>query len=532
MRSRPVALTLSATLLFTAGCGTSSQSGAASGSVAQATGTPAPASPSPSPSATASTALGKTLAAAVVQIEARGTFRWPFAGREEETGRGSGFIVDPSGIIVTNNHVVTGADSVTVWVGPDRSEHDATVLGASECSDLAVVRIGGGPHPALDWYEGEIQPGLPIFAAGFPLGDPEFTMTGGIVSRAHGYIDESWASVDNSIEHDATINPGSSGGPVVTAGGQVVAVNYAGDDSTRQSFAISREEALPILQALRRGERVTSIGINGTAIGPNDYGLPEGIWVSSVAADSPAGKAGILPGDSVTELDGKPTTDGTMTAYCDVLRGSGEEDTVPFTVFREDSREALVGELNGTALDPGFAFADELGEGTPEDLTALGFVEADTATSLAFEVPEAWDDTLDQPWMMVGREVGDGVVVSSDVGAFKDGWRTPGVFVATAGALGQVLDVDDVLDGERSRFENTCEYASRDSFSRGGYVGRYDLWEGCGGTESRFLTLAAEPEDEQDGEGRMLYLQFQAASDEDLAVLDRVLATLEVDAGD
>ena len=219
-------------------------------------------------------------------------------------------MVDPAGIVVTNNHVVTGADSVKVWVGPDRSEHAATVLGASECSDLAVVKIDGGPFPALDWYKGEIQPGLPIYAAGFPLGDPEFTLSRGIVSRAHGVIDESWASVENSIEHDANINPGSSGGPVVTDDAQVVAVNYAVNGDTRQSFAISRDEALPILEDLESGQDVTSLGINGEAIGPNDYELAEGVWVASVKADSPAAKAGILPGDTVTEIGGTSTTDG------------------------------------------------------------------------------------------------------------------------------------------------------------------------------------------------------------------------------
>ncbi len=124
------------------------------------------------------------LAGAVVQIETTGTFRDPFEGREDVTGRGSGFIVDPAGIVVTNNHVVTGAEKVTVWVGAERAEHEAQVLGASECSDLAVVRIDGGPFPYLDWYQGDIRPGLDIYAAGYPLGDPEYTLYRGIVSRA------------------------------------------------------------------------------------------------------------------------------------------------------------------------------------------------------------------------------------------------------------------------------------------------------------------------------------------------------------
>jgi len=525
MRSLALKAMVGMTLLTVAGCGTASPS-TSSTEPAPETATPTASTASVSPSAPAD--VYDKLAGAVVQIEATGTFRWPYEGREEETGRGSGFIVDPSGIVVTNNHVVTGADSVTVWVGPERAEHSAEVLGASECSDLAVVKIDGGPFPALDWYQGEIQPGLPIYAAGFPLGDPEFTLYRGIVSRAHGIIDESWANVDNSIEHDANINPGSSGGPVVTDDVQVVAVNYAGDDETRQSFAISRDEALPILEDLRDGVDVTSIGINGTAIGPNAVGLPEGVWVASVEADSPAGRAGILPGDSVTEIGGKPTTDGTMKAYCDVIRSEGSDDSIPFTVSREDSRETLSGELNGDPVEPGFAFETELGEDPPADLAALAFSPVSTEESVSFEVPEAWSDTLDQAWKRSDADIGRGVVASTDVGAFKNGWRTPGIFVAAADPAPDGLDADALLDAERTRFERSCEYGGRNSFERGILAGKWDLWTGCGGTESRFLTVAGTPVEA--GEA-LVYLQFQAASDDDLAVLDRVLATLDLSGG-
>ena len=141
---------------------------------------------------------------AVIQIEAAGTYRDPTEGEFQGAFRGSGFITDPSGIAVTNNHVVTGANTVTVWVGPERSEHSATVLGASECSDLAVIKIAGLNNSRyLAWYTGDVGPGLDIYAAGFPLGEPEFTLTKGIVSRAHGLLDENWAWVENSIEHDA-----------------------------------------------------------------------------------------------------------------------------------------------------------------------------------------------------------------------------------------------------------------------------------------------------------------------------------------
>jgi serine protease Do len=142
---------------------------------------------SPSAAASSPAPVGSidALPGAVIQIEATGVFREPDEDAQKVAARGSGFIIDPSGVAVTNNHVVTGADTLAVWVGAERTEYSARVLGASECSDLAVIKIDTPrPLPYLSWYDGEISPGLDIYAAGFPLGDPEFTLTRGIVSRA------------------------------------------------------------------------------------------------------------------------------------------------------------------------------------------------------------------------------------------------------------------------------------------------------------------------------------------------------------
>ena len=122
---------------------------------------------------------------AVVQIEAQGTFVNPdFTVAYNAAGLGSGFIIDPSGIAVTNNHVVTGAGLLKVWVGGDQSKtYNAKVLGVSECSDLAVIDLDGEGFSYLDWYESPIGVGLEVYAAGFPLGEPQFTLTKGIVSK-------------------------------------------------------------------------------------------------------------------------------------------------------------------------------------------------------------------------------------------------------------------------------------------------------------------------------------------------------------
>src|SRR4030066_156502 len=261
-----------------------------------------------------------------------------------QAGRGSGFIIDPSGIAVTNNHVVTGAALLKVWIGGDTNKvYNARILGVSECSDLAVIDIDGDEFPYLSWYDGTANVGLDVYAAGFPLGDPGFTMTKGIVSKENADGETSWASVDSVIEHTSTINPGNSGGPLVDGNAKVVGINYAGSSSTNQYFAINRETAPPVIDQLRADKDVDSIGINGQAVSSED-GSITGIWVSSVKSGSPADKAGVKAGDIVTSIENLYlATDGTLKDYCDILRTHQPEDTLAIEVLRWDSQEVLEG---------------------------------------------------------------------------------------------------------------------------------------------------------------------------------------------
>ncbi|MEZ5249679.1 MAG: trypsin-like peptidase domain-containing protein [Ilumatobacteraceae bacterium] len=168
-----------------------------------------------------------TVRSATIQIVGQGTFVDPEFGVYEAAGRGSGFVIDPSGIAITNHHVVGGAGLIQVFVQGEDKPRNAKILGVSECSDLAVIDIDGDPLPSLSWFDGSVQPGLEVYAAGFPLGDPEFTLTRGIVSKADADGETNWASVDHVIEHDANTQPGNSGGPLVSADGRIVAINYA-----------------------------------------------------------------------------------------------------------------------------------------------------------------------------------------------------------------------------------------------------------------------------------------------------------------
>jgi S1-C subfamily serine protease len=306
---------------------------------------------------------------AVIQIEAQGTFVDPEWGEYTGAGRGSGFIIDPSGIAVTNNHVVTGAALLKVWIGGDTSKtYNARILGVSECSDLAVIDIDGDGFPYLEWYPDPISVGLEVYTAGFPLGDPEYTLTKGIVSKEKADGETSWASLDSVIMHDATINPGNSGGPLIDANGKVVGVNYAAYKAADQYFAIGRDVAVSVINQLRTGKDVDSLGINGTGVVSED-GTLSGVWVSSVKSGSPADATGILGGDIVTSLEGLPlATDGTMADYCDVVRTHTPDDTLAVEVLRFSTYEFLEGQINGNPLTQSFTFGgSETGDSTGTD---------------------------------------------------------------------------------------------------------------------------------------------------------------------
>ncbi|MEZ5217191.1 MAG: S1C family serine protease [Ilumatobacteraceae bacterium] len=335
------------------------------------------------------------VSASTVQIVARGTFLDPEFGAYEAAGSGSGFVIDPSGIAVTNNHVVGGAGLLEVYVPGENRPRNARVLGVSECSDLAVIDIEGAALPALQWYTGPVAPGLEIYAAGFPLGDPEYTLTRGIISKAEARGETPWASVDHVVEHDASIQPGNSGGPLVTSTGRVVGINYAGGSptNTEQFFAIEAADARSIIDRLRRGEDVDSLGINGRAVQSDDGSLA-GIWVSGVTSGSPADLAGVEPGDVLTRLEGVSLgTDGTFADYCDVMRTHAPGDVGGRGPQVCDERDAH-GPVQREPLTPAFSFADEYDGSTGDGEAYSDYVTiSDDSGSLTVSVPAEWSET-------------------------------------------------------------------------------------------------------------------------------------------
>ena len=492
------------------------------------------ATPEPEAAATAETDGPITTLDAVktaaIQIEAQGTFVDPEVGTMyNSAGRGSGFIIDPSGIAVTNNHVVTGAALLKVWVGGESQPRNARILGVSECADLAVIDIDGDNFPYMAWYADPVNVGLDVYAAGFPLGDPEYTLTRGIVSKAKAAGETSWASVDDVIEHDATINPGNSGGPLVTADGKIVAVNYAGSSDTNQYFAIAQDQALPVIEQLKQGGDFLSIGVNGTAV--NDGQGTSGIWVSSVKSGSPADEAGVTGGDIITSLEGLIlATDGTIADYCDILRTHDPDDKLAIEVLRYSSQEILEGQLNGRELEQSFSFAQTLEQEASDNTTnSSGTTDAtyadymtisDDSGALVLDVPTSWGDVDGTAWDFEGENIGLSVVAAPSLNDFYNSWNTPGVFF---GATDQFdLTVGELLDA--FEFSSDCTYGERTAYEDSAYSGEYDVWLNCGGTDTLLVVLAATP---ADGSYHTLVM-IQVVSDADLAALDQILATFVV----
>ncbi len=222
--------------------------------------------------------------AATVQILTEGTFDDPVEGAVSAAGSGTGFIIDESGIAVTNNHVVTGAAKVQVLVGGEDEELDAEILGVSECSDLAVIDIEGDGFATLEFADDDPGTGTEVFVAGFPLGDPEYTLTSGIISKAEAATDTPWAAVEGVLETDAKINPGNSGGPLVDQQAHVVGVNYAANPETDQNLAIKASLAQSVVETLQRRHRCRVTGHEHPGRWSSDDGTGPVYWVAAVSA--------------------------------------------------------------------------------------------------------------------------------------------------------------------------------------------------------------------------------------------------------
>ena len=245
----------------------------------------------------------------------------PRATREKQEALGSGFIVDKSGIVLTNNHVVAGADEVIVRL-PDNRHFAARVLGSDPPTDVAVVKIDKPPGDLQAVTLGDsdrVRVGDYVLAIGNPLGMGQ-TVTMGIVSAKNRVIGEKLGDIDpryeDFIQTDAAINQGNSGGPLFNFRGEVIGINAAIINpgvAMNVGFAIPINLARQIADQIRKSGRVARgfLGVSGedfTAERAAEMRLPfvPGALINAVGRGTPAAAAGLRPNDIVTECAGKP----------------------------------------------------------------------------------------------------------------------------------------------------------------------------------------------------------------------------------
>lgn len=237
-------------------------------------------------------------------------------------GIGSGFIVDPEGYVITNEHVIRGAQRLIVSFS-DGETTDATIVGFDDATDLAVLKIDGGSLPAVEWAESDqLQMGDLVWAVGSPYG-LENSITFGIVSatsRRRGAIPTS-SVYQEYIQSDAAVNPGNSGGPMVNLAGEVVGVNtmIVGQSYRGVSFSIPSSLAKDkFLQIKEKG--FVERGFLGVSPGEppsrlrNLLGLErgEGVVINGLQPDTPAADAGLRDNDVILRWNDYKAVDPTL----------------------------------------------------------------------------------------------------------------------------------------------------------------------------------------------------------------------------
>jgi serine protease Do len=451
-----------------------------------------------------------------------------------EVGSGSGFIVDPTGIVVTNAHVVNGGNLFYVYLSGDSEPYNAVLLGVSECNDLAVLDIRGDGFPYLAWQETPVLRAQQVTAAGFPEG--RYAETHGRVRETGRKADTDWASVDRIVRHSAELHPGNSGGPLLNTSGEVVAVNYSSSDRSNSYFAIPNEIAVPLVAQLAQGQDVDSIGINGVAF--QDSEDWSGIWVVAVESGSPSDLAGLKPGDILYEMEGiQLGYDGTMGTYCDIVRSHRPGDAIAFAILREG--EYYAGQINGRALVTDAAVEDERALALDTEAAAQVASLASTASSsrdnqglvppdgyrlvkndtgaIQLFVPATWDNESNTKLMYGSAIYGSNYIVTdaSDTRSFLD----------NAGAMVDITFLgedspDDELDN--LRLDETCTFARRQDVRTEDFAGRVDLWHTCGGVaEHTAATAAIKPYWDEETTVRIVVTHF-----EELASLETALIPL------
>ena len=408
-----------------------------------------------------------------------------------EQGSGSGFIVSTDGYILTNNHVVAGADRVTVKLF-DKREFTARVVGTDPSTDVAVIKIDTNGLPTAQFGNSDsVRIGEWVLAIGNPLGENfTFTVTAGIVSakgRLLGGLQQSRYSIQDFIQTDAAINPGNSGGPLVNVHGEVIGINSAIASETGfytgYGFAIPINLARTVMQQLIKSGHVER-AVMGVAIRPVDpedadlVGLKEakGVVVNDYSPDethSPAKEAGIKPGDVIVALDGEAVEDVPQLQQRVGFKRPGE--TVQVTIVRKG------GERKTVTVKLARAPAEDEARVASNTRGRLGGEPGTKEEMLGISVqPLTQDDARDPRLRPVMRDGGGLIVseVSPDGPAYRrllsaDDDGGPDIIVAVNGKPTRTRqELRDALKDVKSGDIVTLQVLTRSGDTADGWAGR------------------------------------------------------------
>jgi serine protease Do len=320
------------------------------------------------------------------RVTEQGPWDFFFAPRQSNQlvqSSGTGFIVKPDGVIITNQHVVAGAESITVTL-PDGTDLAGKLVGEDATTDIAVVRVPRAGLPVVPLgSSSDLMIGEWVVALGDPyaymLGNNEPTVTAGVVSATHRNIlpnDEQPGLYLDMIQTDAAINPGNSGGPLANALGEVVGVNssiFTGGGGSVGSIGLGF--AIPIERALRVAEEIVKTGSVRRAwtglevAGPDamqDWKRQGGVTVTRVAADGPAASGGVTQGAILVEANGR------------VLRNYLDWEAVKLDLHVGDPVRLKL--KRGSAVENRQLTTGELPTGTATKVTVLQGLEVVTVT--------------------------------------------------------------------------------------------------------------------------------------------------------
>ncbi|MCV6626772.1 MAG: Do family serine endopeptidase, partial [Cellvibrionaceae bacterium] len=342
--------------------------------------------------------------------------------QREARSMGSGFIISADGYLLTNNHVIDGADEITVNL-LDHREFDAKVIGTDERSDLALLKIEAEGLPYLEFGDSDtLKVGQWVLAIGSPFG-LDFTASQGIVSAIGRSIPtERNENYVPFIQTDVAINPGNSGGPLFNLDGKVIGINSQiftrSGGSNGLSFAIPASVAQEVVQQLRENGRVER-GWLGVAIQDVDSNLaasfgmdkPIGALITQIDPKGPAAKSGLQAGDIIIEFNGNAINESGDLTHA--VGRTKPDSKVKVEVMRQGKRKALkvaVGSLGGDTAEVA---------GSPADMGGRLGVEVEDVS-----------DRLRRSWNLDG-----GVIVKQvrpDSPAARVGLR-PGMVIAQLG---------------------------------------------------------------------------------------------------